>query len=150
MKKLIYSLLIMSISMVQAKVQRLQDVFKGVTSIEKPFELRDPFKKPLFKKQSENQAKTKKIDGVYSNVASLSSSVPVEKIRILGVLIGKERRAVVSTGGKETFLVKEGMMVGNNRAEVKAIVPGGIILVEKVVNIYGITEYLETVIPISK
>ena len=49
-----------------------------------------------------------------------------------------------------THTVKEGMTLGPNDAEIKAILPGGIILAEKVVNIYGETEYLETVIPISK
>ena len=42
------------------------------------------------------------------------------------------------------------MTLGSNEAEIKAILPGGLILAEKVVNIYGETEYLETVIPISK
>ena len=42
------------------------------------------------------------------------------------------------------------MKIGEDGAELKAILPGGIIVVEKIVNVYGQEEYLETVIPISK
>jgi hypothetical protein len=42
------------------------------------------------------------------------------------------------------------MKLGPNNADIKAILPGGIILVEKVTNIYGEDEFLETVIPISE
>ena len=42
------------------------------------------------------------------------------------------------------------MKIGRDKIEVKAILPGGMILVEKITNIYGDDEYIETVIPISK
>jgi type IV pilus assembly protein PilP len=42
------------------------------------------------------------------------------------------------------------MKLGENNAELRAILPGGLILVEKNINIYGEEEYLETVIPIVK
>ena len=48
------------------------------------------------------------------------------------------------------YYIKEGMRIGTNSAEVKAILPGGIVLVEKIRNVYDLDEYLETVIPVSK
>jgi type IV pilus assembly protein PilP len=65
-------------------------------------------------------------------------------------MIGKERRALAKVaGGTDTFIIKEGMKLGQNGAEVKAILPGGIVLVEKIVNVYDQEEYLETVLPVS-
>jgi type IV pilus assembly protein PilP len=57
--------------------------------------------------------------------------------------IGKEDQ-------KKIIIMKEGMKIGPDNAELKAILPGGIVLVEKIVNVYGEDEFLETVIPISK
>jgi hypothetical protein len=42
------------------------------------------------------------------------------------------------------------MKLGANKATLRAILPGGLVLVEKNTNIYGEDEYLETVIPLSK
>lgn len=130
---------------------KLEEIFEGHTNIEKPFELRDPFKKPLTKRLRKGKkvlGKTKK--GEYSNIKNIGK-VKLENLVIIGVLIGKKRRAIVKVADKENpFILKEGMKLGENNAEIKAIVPGGIILVEKVTNIYGEDEYLETVIPISK
>ena len=69
-------------------------------------------------------------------------------------MIGKERRAMakIATGnslGSEVFFIKEGMKIGPNGAEVKAILAGGVVLVEKIRNVYDQDEYLETVIPVS-
>ena len=69
------------------------------------------------------------------------------------MLIGKERRAILKIINNEKLpavIIKEGYRIGPDRVEVKAILPGGIILVEKMVNVYGQEEFLETVIPISK
>jgi type IV pilus assembly protein PilP len=66
-------------------------------------------------------------------------------------MVGKERRALARVAGRPDVLVlREGMKLGRDNAELKAILPGGIILVEKLVNVYGEEEYLETVIPISQ
>ena len=51
--------------------------------------------------------------------------------------------------GKDTYLLKEGMRLGLDNAEIKAILPGGIVVVEKIRNVYNQEEYLETIIPIS-
>lgn len=122
-----------------------------MTTIEKPFELRDPFQAPLIKKEKEeSKIKGKVATGVYNNIPQIGE-IEIAKLQVVGVLIGKDRRAVVKVEGKpETFILKEGEILGENDAELRAIVPGGIILVEKIINVYGEEEYLETVIPISK
>ncbi len=89
-------------------------------------------------------------DGVYTNIGALGM-VDLNKMQIVGVMIGKERRALARIDGKpDIFVLREGMRLGSDNAELKAIHPGGIILVEKLVNVYGEEEYLETVIPISQ
>lgn len=130
---------------------RLENIFNDKTSIQKPFELRDPFQAPLIKRAKQPKSRVgKDKKGVYSNIKTIGQ-VQLKDISIVGVLIGKERRAIVKVGTqKDPYILKEGMKLGENNAEIKAIVPGGMILVEKVVNIYGEDEYLETVIPISK
>ncbi len=52
--------------------------------------------------------------------------------------------------GRSIVILREGAKIGEDGAELKAIMPGGVILVEKIINVYGQEEYLETVIPISK
>ncbi|RLA64985.1 MAG: hypothetical protein DRQ88_10070 [Epsilonproteobacteria bacterium] len=130
--------------------------FKDIkTKIKDPFELRDPFKRKIFKRK----AKTKKAyemtaDGsVFSNLPSIDN-VPLNQIRVVGILLGKDRRAVAkiskgTTLGRETFILKEGMMLGIDKAELKAILPGGIVVVEKIKNVYDQSEYIETIIPVS-
>lgn len=93
------------------------------------------------------------MNGKYSNLPEIND-FPLSEIRIVGVLLGKERRAiakVMMSQGKvsdDSYMIKEGMTLGENNAEVKAIVPGGIVLVEKIRNVYDQDEYIETVIPV--
>ncbi len=125
---------------------------KQKTSIENPFELRDPFKRIIKRSRSKRK---KKFGGfvegnVFSNLPSIEN-VPVEKIVITGVLLGKDRRAIAKVeGGSDVFILREGMKLGMDNAELKAILPGGIVLVEKIRNVYDHDEYLETVIPIME
>lgn len=130
-----------------------EEIFNGKTSIEKPLDLRDPFASPMEKLKMSVEKNEFKKDGkdIYSNIKEIGQ-VKVEELQIIGVLIGKNRRAIVKVKGanKGTFILKEGMKLGENKAEIKAILPGGVILVEKLTNIYGEEEYLETVIPISR
>lgn len=128
----------------------IEEVFKQMSELEEPFKLRDPFQAPKFKTKSSKIDNIPQTNGVYSNIPNLYVE-DLNQIKITGVLIGTERRAFLKIDEKgATHTVKEGMTLGPNDAEIKAILPGGIILAEKVVNIYGETEYLETVIPISK
>lgn len=136
--------------------QNLKNFFKEKTKIENPFNLRDPFKAPITTKgESKKRGRGFRINGKgqYSNISETPvDQIQVADIRLVGVLIGKERRALVNVGteGKKIIILKEGMKIGPEAAELKAILPGGIVLVEKIVNVYGEEEYLETVVPISK
>ena len=119
------------------------------TTVKNPYELRDPFKRKPSKKKSLSKAK-ERAKGIFDNSAETFESKNTDTIKIIGVMIGKERRAMAtSRGGKEIFIIKEGMKIGANSAEVKAIVPGGVVLVEKYKNVYDQDEYLETVLPVS-
>jgi type IV pilus assembly protein PilP len=133
----------------EKKPQLLQN---NKTSVKNPLELRDPFKREIRKKRrgKKNYPGTR---SVFSNVPSIDAT-PLDKIKITGILIGKERRAVAkiiedSGMSKESYILKEGMKLGENNAEIKAILPGGIVLVEKIRNVYDQDEYLETIIPVS-
>lgn len=139
-----------------ADSQSLKNFFDNKTKIENPFNLRDPFKAPPSKR---DQSETKKEgfiksgQGNYTNIQPTPlEQINVSELRVVGVLIGKERRALVKVGAEEKniTILKEGMKIGQEEAELKAILPGGIVLVEKIVNVYGEEEYLETVVPISK
>jgi len=127
-------------------------------------QIRDPFKRELPKKQ--RILKKDRFGSTnYSNVANLEG-IPLDRIRIVGVILGNERSALarISTeasaraGGEpvtdeenpEVITIKEGMALGLNGGEVRAILPGGIVVVEKIRNVYDQDEYLETIIPISE
>jgi Tfp pilus assembly protein PilP len=130
----------------------VREIFKDKTSIENPFDLRDPFKAPLSKRVNDRDDKDdrKSTDGIYTNIAPMGE-LELNKLKIVGIIIGKERYALAKIDGRnDTVKLVEGARIGKDRAELKAIHPGGIILVEKLVNVYGEEEYLETVIPISK
>ena len=126
--------------------------FLSKTMLKNPLDLRDPFKRKMSKRKA--QLKKAISNGIYSNQMDIIENKPIESIRIIGVVVGKDRRAMakINDGKKmsdEVYFIKEGMKIGPNGAEVKAILPGGIVLVEKVRNVYDQDEYLETVIPVS-
>ena len=129
-----------------------EDTYKFIhsnTYVKNPLDLRDPFKRKFNKKKSALQQKLGQ-RGYYKNYDDNIESKPVEQIRIIGVMTGAERRAMARVGaGADTYIIKEGMKIGPNQAEVKAILPGGVILVEKIRNVYDQDEYLETVLPVS-
>ena len=134
---------------------KLQNFFKDKTKIDNPFNLRDPFKAPVNKTEGKKSGRgfTVTGKGQYSNIGDTAyDQISVNSLKVVGVLIGKERRALVHAGkdSKNVIILKEGVKLGPENAELKAILPGGIVLVEKIVNVYGEEEYLETVIPISK
>lgn len=131
------------------------NLFKSKTYVKNPLDLRDPFKRKMNKKKASGQhgKNMSQITGIYSNYNNSLESKTIESLRVIGVIIGAERRAMVKIQGESSdehiYYVKEGMKVGENGAEVKAILPGGIVLVEKIRNVYDQDEYLETVIPVS-
>ncbi|MAX67727.1 MAG: pilus assembly protein PilP [Bacteriovoracaceae bacterium] len=143
---IIFSHLILNLA-VQA---RTDEIFNGHTSIKEPFELRDPFQPPKFKSKK-NKRSVQRARGVLNNIPKLEEKFDLDKLIISGVLIGKERRVMVKIQGKKgVYTLKEGERFGVDGPEIKAILPGGVILVERITNIYGEPEYIETVVPISK
>lgn len=129
-------------------------LFKSKTYLKNPMDLRDPFKRKINKKKGSHTTSKIHEPGIYSNLSDRIEDKQIENIRIVGVMIGKERRAMakISNGqslGPDVYFIKEGMKIGPNGAEVKAILPGGIVLVEKIRNVYDQDEYLETIIPVS-
>lgn len=128
------------------------NLFKSKTYVKNPLDLRDPFKRKINKKKPQiKKENADGADGYYTNIISSIENKPLESIRVVGVMIGAERRAMAKIQGDKdnTYYLKEGMKVGPNGAEVKAILPGGVVLVEKIRNVYDQDEYLETVIPVS-
>lgn len=131
--------------------------YKDVTTkIKDPFDLRDPFKRVLFKRKSELKKSYAVLEegSVFSNLPTIENA-PLSQIRVVGILLGKERRAMAKLNavgqgaGRETFILKEGMKLGENQAELKAILPGGIVVVEKLKDVYDKDEFIETLIPVS-
>lgn len=162
MKKINLALIVLFVCTLTTHAQeeaREYNLFKSKTYVKNPLDLRDPFKRKINKKKSVSQTKAQNhLDGIYSNVNTSLENKPLESLRVTGVVLGAERRAIVKvvgitteSGEKDThiYYLKEGMHVGENGAEVKAILPGGIVLVEKIRNVYDQDEYLETVIPVS-
>ena len=161
MKKNIILFLIFLVGAVSANAQdngQEYNLFKSKTYVKNPLDLRDPFKRKINKKKSQVQVKAQsQLNGIYTNINTSLENKTLESLRVTGVILGAERRAIVKvvgpTGNSEAddniYYLKEGMHVGENGAEVKAILPGGIVLVEKIRNVYDQDEYLETVIPVS-
>jgi hypothetical protein len=158
MKFLLIALVLSMGALAAPTNKELNEFFREKTKIENPFELRDPFKSPLTKTEKakaaqENSKYFSNGKGSYSNIAEANTSnIDVYAMKVNGVLIGKERRALVSPNptSREIIILKEGMKIGPDGVELKAILPGGLVLVEKITNVYGQEEYLETVVPISK
>jgi hypothetical protein len=151
MKYFLMTLMFLSSALALTPAEYIQ----GATKIKNPFKLRDPFKPPRLK------IKKKPVDlstggyrnGIYTNLASMKD-LKIGNFDVVGIVVGKERRAIArlkgGKAGSATFLLKEGMKIGKDKAELKAILPGGVVFVEKISNVYGQDEYLETVIPISQ
>lgn len=131
-----------------ACASKLETMFDKYTTIPKPFELRDPFQKPSLKSKSK-QRRDQGIKGVWNEEEKFNGNFDIDKIQITGLLIGKQRRVLIKINGKD-YKFKEDESIGRGGPKIKAILPGGIILVEQVNNIYGEPEYIETVVPISQ
>ena len=123
-------------------------------NIKKFGDMRDPFKKYRSKKVKEkiNLKQQILVDGSFSNIPQLSEA-SLDAIKIVGILLGKKRLAIAKIFendrlGQSSYLLREGMKIGANNSEIKAILPGGIVIVEKIPNIYGQDEYFETIIPL--
>ncbi len=91
--KLIISILLLGLC-IDSKAD-LKELFEDQTEIKQPFELRDPFQVPKFK-SAEKVKREKNASGKFEeNVQKLEKEVDINKIEIVGVLIGKDRRVIL-------------------------------------------------------
>lgn len=158
--------LVLSLSAFAVEDSEKYRLFNSTTFVKNPLELRDPFKRKVNRSKKAKAKLEGFSSGIYSNVHNSLLNVSIEDIKVVGIIIGPERRAIVKIGGVpgtdplnqdgsggsipgEVVYVKEGMRIGSDDAEIKAILPGGIVVVEKIRNVYDQDEYLETVIPVS-
>ncbi|MDC0255665.1 pilus assembly protein PilP [Bacteriovoracales bacterium] len=150
MRGLFLAVFILATSNVFAKNAQFEFFNGNKTKIKNPFRLRDPFKRKILSLKAKRGKYSAFLKGnFFSNLPSIDN-VALNDIKIVGVLLGKKRRAMAKIrNGKDTYLLKEGMRLGLDNAEIKAILPGGIVVVEKIKNVYNQEEYLETIIPIS-
>lgn len=126
------------------------EFLKSKTQVKNPLEMRDPFKRKIIRKKHQ-VSQERKDSGYYTDETSIEN-VSIDKLKIVGVLLGNQRRAMVKIADKENseiFYLREGSKIGQNGAELKAILPGGVVLVERIRNVYDQDEYLETVIPLT-
>ena len=150
MRGLFLVVFILATSNIFAKNAQFEFFNGNKTKIKNPFRLRDPFKRKILSLKAKRGKYSAFLKGnFFSNLPSIDN-VPLNDIKVVGVLLGKKRRAMAKIrNGKDTYLLKEGMRLGLDNAEIKAILPGGIVVVEKIRNVYNQEEYLETIIPIS-
>ncbi len=114
--------------------------------------IRDPFKVKYKKRMGHKRARKEKFKG-FSNKLT-TNHLKIDRLKVTGIFLGKDPRAVVKEiqgdGLSESVILKEGMKIGPDQVEVKAILPGGVVLVEKIINVYAEEEYLETILPLSE
>lgn len=123
----------------------LANFFSGKTEIEKPFQLRDPFLAPKM-----SGGKFIKSPRKVLNKYDLEN-LKLSDIKLSGIFIGENRSVVLRTKfGNKTIALKEGDKIDDGKVELKAIMPFGIVFLEKIKNIYDDFEYTETVISIKK
>lgn len=130
-----------------------KDIFSDKTTIAKPTKLRDPFKSPVVEKKAVEATTYEKSsfkNGIFTNVPSLES-ITLDTVKVRGVLLGVKTRVLISDKGNAnaTIVAKEGDKINKGKVELKAILPRGVVFVEQITNVYGQSEYLETVVPIS-
>lgn len=117
------------------------------TNIKEPFKLRDPFKSNKVVKRKTTQ----KTPVTGFNNQDLLLRATADNIKVVGVFVGAEKRAFAQIDKGPVILLKEGSKIGSpdNDITVKAILPGGVVIVEKITNVYNQIEYLESVIPVG-
>lgn len=131
-----------------------QDI-SSFSQIENVLSLRDPFAVPYkIKKKSGPRGNLSSVisseKGYYSNEVN-TSNLRLNTLSIVGLFIGKNRRALVRTGNSKSIItLREGMSIGPEKSVLKAILPGGLVFVKKDKNPYGQEEYQEVLIPFSR
>ena len=138
MRGLFLVVFILATSNIFAKNAQFEFFNGNKTKIKNPFRLRDPFKRKILSLKAKRGKYSAFLKGnFFSNLPSIDN-VPLNDIKIVGVLLGKKRRAMAKIrNGKDTYLLKEGMRLGLDNDEIKAILQGGIDVVEKIRNVYN-------------
>jgi Tfp pilus assembly protein PilP len=149
--KYIAFILLLSLSVQSVLAQNARSrFFKGKTKIKDITNLRDPFSSAL-SSRGQTRSDLKKERKIRTNFTNITSPevYGLADLKVVGVVLGKEKRAIAKVG-TDIMTLKEGDVFGKNGVELKAILPGGVVFIEKILNIYGEEEYLETVIPITQ
>ncbi len=149
-KKLIILIFLFLISSNLSAAEKKYEFLKSKTQLKNALDMRDPFKRKIIRKKNV-AIQEKNASGFYTDEVTFERE-PIENLRLVGVLLGAERRAMFRLATKkdgEIFYLREGSKVGPNLAELKAILPAGVVLVEKIRNVYDQDEYLETIIPLT-
>lgn len=120
------------------------DFIQKNTDLKEPWKLRNPFKIKLEKKKARQKQKVQQSLGS----SDLIKEIDPNAMKIIGVLAGKKKRAFAKFKNS-VIILKEGDKIGPDKVELKAILPGGIVVVDRFTNVYGQEEYLETIIPIG-
>jgi len=113
--------------------------------------MRDPFESPEIKPQKTRREKDLIEKGIFNNSPN-PDTLRLDGLILKGVILNGDQHRAIFQGreGASGFLLLEGSSISNGRVILKAILPRAAIFVEKIINIYGQPEYLETVIPISE
>ncbi len=102
------------------------------------FSIRDPFQAPDFKLEENDGPRTP------------LELVAADKFKLVGVITGPDRfRAMVQDPSGQTHLVSEKMKIGIRKGVVKKITSRGIWVREKVVNVLGQEESVDTVLKLE-
>lgn len=105
-------------------------------SLESSLTLRDPFRQPQMKVATEVNEGGK--------IPELER-FQVEQFRLMGIITGpKKHKAMLAGPDGKIFIVSESMRLGSRRGLVKKISAGGVLIEEKIVNILGQEERVET------
>ncbi len=137
-------LFLTSLTAVSAQIKPERNNNKEDTSmhLQNYLHLRDPFRKPMLK------VSTEVTEG--GSIPELER-YPLDQLKLIGIITGpKKNKALLTTPNGRMHIVTERMHVGNRRGLIKRIVPGTILVEEKVVNLLGQEEKIETTLEFEK
>lgn len=111
--------------------------FLSDINLEKSLNLRDPFRRP----------KMGAAVGSEGGVVPDLERFGVDQFRLVGVITGMKRsKALITDPDGKIFIVSDGTRIGTRKGTVKRIAPGKVSVEERVVNILGQEEKVESVI----
>lgn len=110
-------------------------------TLESAMTLRDPFRRPELK-----TAMAIDEGGLIPELERYE----LDKFKLVGVITGaKKNKALLTAPNGKMHVVSDKTVLGNRRGYIKRILPGMIVIEEKVVNLLGQEERIETVIAIK-